>query len=268
MKCPKCGKTSSNDDFCKECGHRLKKEVKKITLKLILGWIFGLLFVLVGVASFSESFFGGLLIIMGGLVILPPVGHIIKNRFHLELSVWLKLIAFLILIIIGISFTQSGEKQPITALETKELLVPETYSPCDFLPNKEVIPNEYKINTAKEENNTCMQQYYQLATMTTRFSISIHKFDSREDGAKEYNRIIEKIRGERGYTELKTKNDQCFAINKDLGIVSIVQLYCNWGNVLFEERIDNVDGYDSDILLSKIPQNVADKITNAALHKE
>ncbi|MBL7100950.1 MAG: zinc-ribbon domain-containing protein [Nanoarchaeota archaeon] len=130
MKCSKCGKKNKpDDDFCAKCGHRLKKEVKKITVRSILAWIFGILFILVGATSFSDSFFGGFLIVLGGLIILPPVGDMIRNKFHIELSGWLKFIAFLILVGIGISLTQSAEKKTIEIQPTErvqEETLPET----------------------------------------------------------------------------------------------------------------------------------------------
>ena len=79
----------------------MKKEPKRITLGLVLGYIVGVVTLIIGLAVIVLSFFGGLLIILSGLIIFPPFIRYVEKELNVHLSIWLKLIAFLILFIIG-----------------------------------------------------------------------------------------------------------------------------------------------------------------------
>lgn len=78
-------------------------KIKKVGVLLIASWIFGVLFIFGGVNTLFESVFGGILIILGGVMILPPFGEFIKEKFNFELTGWLKFVLFLVLVSIGVS---------------------------------------------------------------------------------------------------------------------------------------------------------------------
>jgi hypothetical protein len=77
------------------------KEVKKITLGLILSWIFGVLF---GISGLTFLFNGGIIaggsLILASLILLPPMNKFIKEKFNFELSRGLKVTLVIILFVI------------------------------------------------------------------------------------------------------------------------------------------------------------------------
>lgn len=81
---------------------------KKITVRLILAWIFSIIFILAGAVHFiSGSFKGGFLILLAGLVLFPPLDKALRNNFNFYLSSWLKFIVVVVLVIIGASLLTS-----------------------------------------------------------------------------------------------------------------------------------------------------------------
>lgn len=86
---------------------RMKKS-KHIGVRFVLAWIFGVLFILVGAVSLADSVIGGLLIILGAIIILPPFGEFIEKKYHYHPSGWLKLVLFLILVGIGTSLASTA----------------------------------------------------------------------------------------------------------------------------------------------------------------
>src|SRR3989344_7028386 len=83
---------------------------KQITLSLVLGYIIGIVTLSIGLAVIVLSFLGGLLIMVGGLIVLPPSIKYIEKKFNIHLSIWLKIVAFLVLFIIGMSLASSNSK--------------------------------------------------------------------------------------------------------------------------------------------------------------
>lgn len=77
------------------------KETKKITLGLILSWIFGVLFGISGLTFlFSGSIIAGGSLVLASLVLLPPMNKFVKEKFNFELSRGLKITLVIILFII------------------------------------------------------------------------------------------------------------------------------------------------------------------------
>ena len=77
------------------------EETKKITLGLVLSWIFGVLFGISGLTFlFSGSIVAGGSLIFASLVLLPPVNKIVKEKFNFELSGGLKITLVIILFVI------------------------------------------------------------------------------------------------------------------------------------------------------------------------
>ena len=79
----------------------MSKETKKITLGLILSWIFGVLF---GISGLTFLFSGGIVaggsLILASLVLLPPVNKFVKEKYNFELSRGLKITLVIILFVI------------------------------------------------------------------------------------------------------------------------------------------------------------------------
>jgi len=79
----------------------MAKEVKKITLGLILSWIFGIVFGLSGLTFlFTGSIIAGGSLILASLILLPPVNKLVKEKFNFELSRGLKITLVIILFVI------------------------------------------------------------------------------------------------------------------------------------------------------------------------
>jgi len=81
----------------------MAKELKKISILLILSWIFSLLFMLSGLTSLSKSIFGGILVFLGGLIIFPPFDKFLVEKKKIKLTGWLKFFVFVGLIVVGMS---------------------------------------------------------------------------------------------------------------------------------------------------------------------
>src|SRR3989344_9457062 len=79
----------------------MTKETKKITLGLVLSWIFGVLF---GISGLTFLFSGGIVaggsLIIASLVLLPPMNNFVKEKFNFELSRGLKITLVIILFVI------------------------------------------------------------------------------------------------------------------------------------------------------------------------
>jgi hypothetical protein len=80
-----------------------------IGIRYILGWVFGVLFILAGAVSLIDSVIGGIFVISGALLIFPPFGKFLEKRYNIVLSGWLKFIGFLILLGIGSSMLPQPE---------------------------------------------------------------------------------------------------------------------------------------------------------------
>ena len=80
-----------------------KKEITKITVRLVLAWIFSILFIFGGAYELATtSILGGLLRLLAGLIIFPPLTKYCKEKFKFEISTWLKVL--IIIILIGLSW--------------------------------------------------------------------------------------------------------------------------------------------------------------------
>lgn len=88
-----------------------EKEIKKITLGGIFSWVFGIIFALTALGSFSFSFFTGIIFLIMAAVLLPPVNKIFKEKLHFELSTGVKIAIIIIgFIIVSPSLSKMGNK--------------------------------------------------------------------------------------------------------------------------------------------------------------
>jgi hypothetical protein len=82
-------------------------EPKNITMSMVLGWIVGILFILAGASMMTSSVLAGILAILAGLILLPAVNDIIKEKAGVNLSGVLRFVIAVILI--GIAATMSAD---------------------------------------------------------------------------------------------------------------------------------------------------------------
>jgi len=86
---------------------RGKSKVKKVTLKSVIGWVFSVLFMVVGIfgmIAVSEIFMAYVFFFLAGVVFFPPILNFVKERWNIELSFWLRFFMVVILLAIGTAF--------------------------------------------------------------------------------------------------------------------------------------------------------------------
>ncbi|MEK7554437.1 MAG: thermonuclease family protein [Patescibacteria group bacterium] len=74
-------------------------EPKRMTLRLVVSWIFALVFWLIGFVVIFTSFVTGALFIVAALILLPPANAFAKKKWNFAISGPLKFIIVLILVI-------------------------------------------------------------------------------------------------------------------------------------------------------------------------
>lgn len=85
------------------------QKVKKITLGLVVSWIFGIVFLLAGAMTLASHVGGGILIIIAALIALPPVSKLMAEKLKFTLSGGLKFFVIIILIGFGIGLSTASQ---------------------------------------------------------------------------------------------------------------------------------------------------------------
>lgn len=136
------------------------KKSKKITVALVLSWIFGPLFALTGIISiFSEPILGIVMLVMA-TVLLPPINKLVDDKWNFHLSKGIKAIVIIIgFIIFGAtvdtsntanqennqSQIQQKQEQPVLNIEQQ---IEETKSTEE---QTKITNNEEPVNGQKTE---------------------------------------------------------------------------------------------------------------------
>lgn len=95
-----------------------KKEVKKLTLGFILGWVLGVLAAISGVTLLFQQLLVGVLMLLLAIVLLPPANQLIADKFKFSISGGLRLvIAILLLGVIGATMSFDSKKEALDVLE-------------------------------------------------------------------------------------------------------------------------------------------------------
>lgn len=85
----------------------------------MLGYLFGAIFVLLGFGFIiTDSFISGLFMLLAGLILIPKVNKIIKNKFNKKLSVKVRVILAVVFVIISFVMLDTGET---TQVEEKQI---------------------------------------------------------------------------------------------------------------------------------------------------
>jgi len=94
-----------------EKSRKLGSSMIKIS-KLIVKWCFGILCLIVGLMGiFTISIIGGLLIIIGGLFVLPPIIRVIEEKTGKPLLKIIKYLVVFVTVIIGLYLIGTKQKQ-------------------------------------------------------------------------------------------------------------------------------------------------------------
>lgn len=94
------------------------KEVKKVTLGLILGWGLGVLVAISGITLLFSQPITGVLLLLLAIVLLPPANKFVADKFNFSISGGLKFILIVVLLgIIGASMGTSDSSAPEQDIE-------------------------------------------------------------------------------------------------------------------------------------------------------
>lgn len=69
----------------------------------IIGWLLGLLIIFLGLGTLSLSFAAGIVTLLAGLMLIPGVWTVSRRVLNFQLSLPLRLLAFVILMVIAYS---------------------------------------------------------------------------------------------------------------------------------------------------------------------
>ena len=96
-----------------------QKEVKKITLGLVLGWGIGVLVLMSGVTLLFSYPLTGVLMLVLAFILLPPANKFIADRFKFSISAGLKIVLVIILfVVIGATMSDHSERIESTRTES------------------------------------------------------------------------------------------------------------------------------------------------------
>jgi hypothetical protein len=85
-------------------------------MKKAIPWVVGVFLILIGVSSFAKSIIAGLLILIAGLLLLPPVIKLLASKEHLSFlatNAWASKVIASILVIVSITFSSSGQDKKL-----------------------------------------------------------------------------------------------------------------------------------------------------------
>jgi len=187
VKCPECGKKNlSKDDFCEKCGHKLKKEVKKLTLGLIVSWVLGVMF---GISALGFIFQGavksGTALVLASLILLPPVNIFIKKEFNFEMSRGLKIIIVIILLIVYAVCLPKDISEEITLTKTtsgEEKINDISESKTTTKPQEDITLEEKEIIYSMNENIQVDYLTYRIIKAQSFTEMGISMFNKQTNG--------------------------------------------------------------------------------------
>ena len=75
-----------------------KEEIKPKKVSIILGWIFGVIFGLIGlVALISGDIVPTIILVMLSIIVIPPLSYFIQEKMNLKLSMGVKIVIVVVL---------------------------------------------------------------------------------------------------------------------------------------------------------------------------
>ncbi|MFH2028564.1 MAG: hypothetical protein ABIJ08_05470 [Nanoarchaeota archaeon] len=109
---------------------------KRINVSSFLLWIMGILFILIGFVSISDNILGSLMVILSGVVALPPFGKIVEGIFNKKFHVLIKFLIIFTLFIFGFALISPPSEQttgPIKEepISNKQVSIPESQNIID-----------------------------------------------------------------------------------------------------------------------------------------
>jgi hypothetical protein len=80
-------------------------QTKNITLGLVLSWLVGVLLLFIGVTYLVTHPLEGILILIGGVIMLPPFNGLMQKKFNVHLSGGVRFVIAIVLFIAAISMS-------------------------------------------------------------------------------------------------------------------------------------------------------------------
>jgi|SRR3989338_2083656 len=234
------------------------KSEKTTKKRNIVSFIFGLLLILLALTSIKNLF--GIIALICGLSIFPPITNGIESKFKFKIKAWMKVIIFLIgfFMIIYASENNSQKLQETSQNKIeKSIFIDITkFSPCDFLPDENLIPYRLKPDSPKNKSTYCSQGYSEI--LGTVFNSDIYIYNSSKYADELYKEELMEIKSRR--PDMLKDEENCFAYRSNNPFHYIVYLECNWGNVVYKETVVDMGSSESRLFLTKIPKDVEQKI--------
>lgn len=172
-----------------------EKEVRKITLGLILSWIFGIIWLFAGfIYLVGGSFIWGLVYLVMAMVIFQPANKILKEKWNIELSRSIKITVIIVGIII-LMYTGDVDKlilqsqtpqqeipaQQITAPVVKQIEPESWYEVVSFTGSNARKTDSFKINSEK-------WRYTVSCSSGSGFNLQL--FDVEDSSGRDVDRIL------------------------------------------------------------------------------
>ena len=126
---------------------------KKITVGIVLGWFVGILFVLMAIGVFTDSVLGGFALLIGGLILIPPVNAVVTKKLNLSLSGGIRTVIAIVLFGIGVSTIPPTVKDDVVATNTQETVANVTTSE-NTQPESAPVAENTVIETVSATPNT------------------------------------------------------------------------------------------------------------------
>jgi len=130
---------------------------RKITIGLVLSWIFGTLFGLIGIISVFFDPIPGISMLIMATVLLPPVNKLVDEKWKFQFSGGMKIILVIIGFIFFVSTTDTSnqqDSQPQIQQEQEQSVSSDDQQEDETKPVEDqsgIINNEEPIDTEKTE---------------------------------------------------------------------------------------------------------------------
>lgn len=130
----------------------MSEEVKKITLGIILSWIFGVLFLVIGIGVIGTgSSVAGIIIILCSAMVIPYFNKLIAEKLKFKISGGVKFL-LVIIIFIAIGFGMMNTTKEVTQPSTQQSITQEDIQTTTQTETKEP-PKPQKIFITKTYND-------------------------------------------------------------------------------------------------------------------
>jgi hypothetical protein len=143
------------------------KRTKTITLRYILGWIFGIVFVLLGfVASFDSNLFAGIFAFAIAVVILPPVSKVIEEKYDLVFSGGVKSVLVVVMLFGFGYFFKTSPAIPSPVENTSQVVQEKITTPKEVSAQKPIQNSEKSTQNTVPISAPATKTYQQVFTFS------------------------------------------------------------------------------------------------------